>query len=381
MSGLSEIKRIMLSLSDEEIIRLLGIHKRQNDDTTIQESCKWMDKPISGLDKDGLRHLKELESDSLGNNSHIDKKQLRYLRILKNIRMEVPPFFKEIIEPKQMYKDLKSFCLMNDIPDEIISKVIPSLINYIETGYFRPMIFVGEKGCGKTTAARMIVEKALKIPTEIIKAPQTDGGHGMTGDCGVFQSADAGYIAKARIKYKTLIIAYIVDEIDKVTHDRNRANIDDELLSITDESNDEIIDNYTEVVNVALNHCPIIFTANDLQKVNPILVDRCTVINFPDASASRIKSIIKKFTDKKLESSLYGMIDLNYEIMFDHVDHLVNCSITSLRKHQQMVEIALNYALETSLDQENNTHVLVTEEMFSDAEQTILGTVKNRVGF
>ena len=44
MSGLSEIKRIMLSLSDEEIIRLLGIHKRQNDDTTIQESCKWMDK-------------------------------------------------------------------------------------------------------------------------------------------------------------------------------------------------------------------------------------------------------------------------------------------------------------------------------------------------
>ena len=111
------------------------------------------------------------------------------------------------------------------------------------------------------------------------------------------------------------------------------------------------------------------------------MVDRCTVINFPDASASRIKSIIKKFTDKKLESSLYSMIDLNYEIMFDHVDHLVNCSITSLRKHQQMVEIALNYALETSLDQENNTHVLVTEEMFSDAEQTILGTVKNRVGF
>ena len=166
MAGLSEIKRIMLSLSDEEIIRLLGIHKRQND-ITIQESCKWMDKAITGLDKDGLHHLKELESDSFVSNSHVDKKQIRYLRTLKNTRMEVPLFFREMIDPKQIYKDLKTFCLMNDIPDEIISKVIPSLINYIETGHMRPVIFVGEKGCGKTTAARMLVEEALKIPTEI----------------------------------------------------------------------------------------------------------------------------------------------------------------------------------------------------------------------
>jgi ATP-dependent Lon protease len=245
----------------------------------------------------------------------------------------------------------------------------------------RPIIFVGEKGCGKTTAVRMLVEEALQIPTEIIKVPQTDGGHGMTGDCGVYQSSDVGCIARARLRANSLLVAYIFDEIDKVTHDRNRANVDDELLSITDESNTDVFDNYLETTLVGLEHCPMFFTANDIQKVNPILVDRCMVITFPNASASRIKSISKKYAEKKLSSSLYSMIEFNYELMYKTIDRLVDRNITSLRKHQQMIEAVLENALDVALIQEDSTTVAVTESMFSEAEQSILGTAKRKVGF
>ena len=64
----------------------------------------------------------------------------------------------------------------------------------------RPMIFVGEKGCGKTTAVKLLVEEGLKIPTEEIKIPQIDGSHGMTGDCGTYKYADVGCISRARLR-------------------------------------------------------------------------------------------------------------------------------------------------------------------------------------
>ena len=66
------------------------------------------------------------------------------------MRLEVPTFFSNTIDPKAMYKHLVDFCKANDIPEEIVARVVPALITYIETGHMRPIIFVGEKGCGKT---------------------------------------------------------------------------------------------------------------------------------------------------------------------------------------------------------------------------------------
>ena len=280
-----------------------------------------------------------------------------------------------------LFRRLKSFCEENDIPEEIIQCVVPALVSYVETGYMRPVIFVGEKGCGKTTAVRMLVEEALRIPTEIIKVPQTDGGHGMTGDCGSYQSADAGCIAKARLKHNSLIVALLFDEIDKVAHEHSRSNVDDELLSITDSSNSDIYDNYLECSLVELQHCPMFFTANDIKKVNPILVDRCTVIQFPNANAARIKSIARKYVEKELKNNLYHSVIFNYEDMNKTIDNLVNHDVTSLRKHQQLIESVLREALNQVLIQETDTPIQVTDAMFSKAEREIIGTEGRKIGF
>lgn len=386
MTEISEIKKMVLSLSDREIITLLGLQKNKKEvKNTLdkRDSRSWMDKPICGLDKEGIAHFKELKAqlDDVYTAHNVDRKQVRYLKALSKMKLEVPPFFRETVDPRKLYNSMKSFCINHDIPDEIIPKIIPALVAYIETGHMRPIIFVGEKGCGKTTAVKLLVKGILQIPTEIIKIPQTDGGHGMSGDSGKYQSADLGYIAKARLRAKSIIVGYIFDEVDKVTHDYNHASVDDELLSITDESNNTIYDNYLEARLVGLEYCPMFFTANDLQKVNPMLADRCMVIPFPNANVSRIKSISKKYAERKLESSIYSMIKFDYNLMFKSIEHLVAHNVTSLRRHQQMIEIVLEDALDTAFTKNDDTPAAVTEDMFNKAEEAILGSEKREVGF
>lgn len=376
----------LLTMRDQEILEVLqksALSAAHPKEAAPAPEKRWFDEPVTGLSREGIAHLKELtEQLSMpGVSHHVDRKQVRYLKQLKKMRLTVPDIFRTKVDPKTFYRHLAAFCRANDIPEEIAHRVVPALVTYLETGRMRPIIFVGEKGCGKTTAVRLLVEEALHLPTEVIKIPQTDGGHGMTGDSGTYQSADAGCLAKARLRANSLLVAYVFDEIDKVSHDRNRASVDDELLSVTDESCSDVYDNYLETALVGLEHCPMFMTANDLQKVSPILADRCSVIYFPNANAARIKSISRKFADKRLKSDLYKMISFDYDLMDTHIESLVKHDVTSLRKHQQMIEAVLENALSIALNQESEEVVAVTEDMFMDAEKAVLGTVKRRTGF
>ena len=382
------VRKLLLSLSDEQLMEFLGASSTSNPVKSTKKTSKqntpirWFDQDIRALDKDGLLHLEELESEKRRNiTRHFEEKQLRYLRTLKDMRLEVPDSFRSITDPKKLYVDLKGFCEENDIPTEIIDRIVPALLEYISTGRLRPVIFVGEKGCGKTTAVKKLVSKALQIPTEVIKIPQTDGSHGITGDCATYQSADCGCMARAILKHNSMIVAYVFDEIDKVPHRfSNQSSVDDELLSITDESNDSIYDDYLEV-NINLQYSAMFFTGNKLEDINPILADRCTIIKFPTASADRLKSIARKYVKSKLNSTLFDHIKFDYSLMDNAIDRLVGSNVTSIRKHQQMIEIVLDKCLNIYFNNPNDELVNTTEEMFNDAINAVSETEKRRIGF
>ena len=386
MNELSPIRKALLELSEEDLFRLLIILKTQKAEQKAAaqgDGSRWFEQDICGLTQEGLAHLQALEKkagNAFGGTS-VDQKQLRYLRISKRMKMRVPALFREAMDPKRLFKTMKSYCLDNDIPEEIAVRLVPMLVTYIETGRMRPIILVGEAGCGKTTAFRMLMEEVLKIPTAVIRVTQMDGSHGLVGDCLTYKDADAGEFVRARCRADNLIMGFIIDEIDKATHNENRACIDEELLSVTDDSVTEIYDHFLEDTIVGLEHCPIVFTANDLQKVNPILADRCTVIQFPAANAQRIQSIARKYAGKKMQDKLYQLIRLDEGLMDRYIEDLASHKVTSIRKHQQMIESALEQALGLALEQESDEIVPVSAEMFAQAEQKVLGTARRRTGF
>ena len=357
-----------------------NIHNTENGD----ESGKWYNKKISGLSHEGMKVLSELEdkSKSLIESRNIDKRQLRYLKQLKKMRLITPNFYKKNIPPKVFYNGVKEFFLENDIPHEIISRVVPVLVTYIETGHMRPVLFVGDKGCGKTTAAKLIAEEILQLPSCLIKIPQTSGGHGMTGDSGIYLSADAGYIAKARIDNDSLLVVYTFDEIDKPPAQNAHSNAVNELLSITDESCSDIYDSYLEVPLVGLEHCPMFFTANDLKQVNPVLADRCTVIKYPNPDVTASKSIGKKYAEKILQNNIYKMIEFDNCLLDNAIEKLIENNVTSLRKHQQLVEAVINNALHVAMEQPGEEQVSVTKTMFIKAMNDVMESEgSKKIGF
>lgn len=82
-----------------------------------------------------------------------------------------------------------------------------------------------------------------------------------------------------------------------------------------------------------------------------------------------------------MKNNLYHSVIFNYEDMNKTIDNLVNHDVTSLRKHQQLIESVLREALNQVLIQETDTPIQVTDAMFSKAEREIIGTEGRKIGF
>lgn len=389
MASAAKMRHIWQSLNEEDRKRLLkALRERQRKtaltpDAPAARGPRWFERPICGLPKEGAARLRE-DAKALEDPArayHVDKKWISYAKAFRDMKLRVPASFRRDQGSRAMYDRLVRLCHENNLPEEIVVSIVPSLVEYVQTGHMRPMMFVGEKGSGKTTAVRILMEKALEIPLEVVKIPQLSGGRGLTGDNGSYKSADAGCLAKAQLHHGSLLVGYIFDEIDKVPAYGARSNIDDELLSLTDDSVSDIEDEFLAFRLVSLRHCPVFFTGNDLSKVNPILADRCTVIQFPKASATRIKTIMTQYADGKLNNGVYGMIRMDRERLYASIDKLVARNITSLRKHQELVESVIQNAFSVAMTRTDGAMVDVTDLMFEQAEAKIIGSAARKVGF
>lgn len=352
------------------------LKKKANVSTT---NC-WFDRKINGLSKDGKQRLRELEEEAQSHSSHADKKQIRYLQQLKDMKMIVPAFYRDIPTHKQLFNRIRGFCLENDIPEDVAARLIPNFIDYIHTGHMKAILLIGEAGCGKTTALKLLTEYVLQIPVEKIDVTLASRGHGLSGTNGSYQSATCGLLAQAMLRNNNLLNAFIFDEIDKCMGSSNHACLDEELLPLTDKSGGRIYDHYLENTMSSLQYCPIFFTGNNLEKINPILADRLEIIHFPSADVQRITSIIHKYADKRIrERGYHSYIHLDYCLLDQYIRDLVDkYHIRSLRKHEDMLDGALNKAFLEAMKLETDSVLPVSHDMFEAAEAEIISASTNK---
>ena len=389
LSPLEVKELIKLGVSPSEIKRFLDNEETKVESEKIEnvdddKPKRWYEQDLCALDEDGLNRLKELEIENRRSSSSVEHKQLSYLKTMQGLKLEVPEIIKREVSPKTIYMDLKNFCIDNDIPSEIIYSLLPSVVQYIATGYIKPVIIEGEKGIGKTHSVKLFFNKALGLPVFLIKAQDSgDGKRSLSGDAATYKMADLGYLAEARIRHRSLINTYLIDEIDKAVPETTHSTcIADELLSCTDESVNEFYDNYLQVRLTALQYSPFIFTCNDITKVNPFLLDRCTVIRFPNPDRDRILRITKKYRDKMIEEPLYNksLICSDDDVVFGN-DILIKYGIYSLRKHKDMLDKAFHSGLNVFFEQESDDPVTISRAMFEKACDEICGSQKKKVGF
>ena len=200
---------------------------------------------------------------------------------------------------------------MDDAKDHILRYVAQMITNPRAAG--NCLAFLGPPGTGKTSLIRNGLGKILNRPVHMIAlGGNTDAsvleGHGYTYEGSVW-----GQIADILIRSKCMNPVIIFDELDKVSGTSKGDEIIGLLTHITDSTqNTAFQDKYFAGINIDLSRVLFVFTLNNRDTVNPVLMDRLRTIHTKGYSMKEkhiigekylLPRLLKHYAIKSLEIS------------------------------------------------------------------------------
>ena len=144
-----------------------------------------------------------------------------------------------------------------------------------------PIAFIGEKGTGKTTLAKEGIAKALGRPFFMISLGGESDASSFKGHDYTYEGSRWGRIVDILISTQCMNPVIFFDELDKISTTKAGEEITGMLMHLTDTTqNDKFSDKYFSGIDFDLSKVLFIFSYNDSSKLNPILRDRLTEIQF-----------------------------------------------------------------------------------------------------
>ena len=206
---------------------------------------------------------------------------------------------------------------------------------------------VGPPGVGKTLLAKS-VSKSLNIPfAQITLGGQNDGeilhGHGYT-----YSGSQPGMIIKKMVEMgKSRCILYF-DELDKACSKHGQVNeITSILIHLTDPNmNKTFQDRFFQGVDFPLDKVIMMFSYNDSNLVDPILLDRIKEINVNPYTISDKLEIIKNFTLPELKNSI-GFNDIDFKISNELIEYIIDnytqeAGVRDIKRKMEEILLSLN---------------------------------------
>ena len=257
--------------------------------------------------------------------------------------------------------ELNKLTYGHDEPKKILLQTIAKWITNPSSGG-RPLGFVGPPGVGKTLLAKSI-SKALEIPfAEITLGGQNDGellhGHGYT-----YSGSQPGLIVKKMVEMGKDRCILFFDELDKTASKHGSNNeITSILIHLTDPNmNKSFQDRFFQGIDFPLDKVIMIFSYNDSEKIDPILLDRLTEIKIKPYTLIDKMKIIKNYIIPELK--------LNINIQFD--DHIIQyiienytneAGLRDIKRQIEKIYLTLNLEILTKKIDINN-YILTIEEI------------------
>lgn len=167
------------------------------------------------------------------------------------------------------------------IPDakNQIKRLLAQWINGNDQGYV--FGFEGPPGTGKTTLAKQGIAKCLKDehgnprPFVFIALGGSSNGSTLEGHNYTYVGSTWGRIVDGLVESKCMNPIIYIDELDKISRTEHGREIVGILTHLTDPSqNNEFMDKYFAGIKLDLSKCLIIFSYNDPDLIDKILLDR-----------------------------------------------------------------------------------------------------------
>jgi hypothetical protein len=188
----------------------------------------------------------------------------------------------------------------HDTAKNQILKIIGQWVNGKQSGYC--FGFEGSPGIGKTSLAKkglancLIDENGISRPFSFIALGGSCNGSTLEGHSYTYVNSTWGKIADILMDSKCMNPIIYIDELDKVStteHGKEIIGILTHLIDYT--QNDDFQDKYFSGIPINLSKALIIFSYNDPEKIDSILLDRIHRIKFDNLTIEDKIVIVQDF--------------------------------------------------------------------------------------
>jgi hypothetical protein len=149
---------------------------------------------------------------------------------------------------------------------------------------------------GKTSLIKNGIAKALNWPFQFISLGGDSDASTYTGQQLVYESSHCGKIVNSLIASKSMSTVLMFDEIDKISQTPKGEEVMNLLIHLTDPvQNGEFEDKYLAGVPIDLSKVMFVFSANDINKIDKVLLDRMMVIDLKGYDLKQKTAIAEQY--------------------------------------------------------------------------------------
>jgi len=210
-----------------------------------------------------------------------------------------------------------------------LKRIIGQWINGKQTGYC--FGFEGPPGCGKTTLAKKGLAQCLLDETDNTHRPfafipigGSCNGSTLSGHNYTYVGSTWGRIADILMDKKCMNPIIFIDELDKVSKSEHGKEIIGILTHLVDSTqNDSFQDKYFNGIDLDLSKALFIFSYNDPNAIDRILLDRIHCIKFDHLSLEDKLVIANDYLLPEIYENvgLKNIIKLSDEILIYIIEH------------------------------------------------------------
>ena len=158
------------------------------------------------------------------------------------------------------------------------------------------LLLAGPPGIGKTSLIKNGIAKAMGWPFQFISLGGDSDASTYTGHQVVYEGSHCGKIVNSLVAAKSMSMVMMFDELDKISATPKGEEVQNLLVHLTDSTqNSEFEDKYLSGIPLDLSKILFSFSANDLSKIDRVLIDRMVVIQLEGYSKKDKLAIAENF--------------------------------------------------------------------------------------